>query len=425
MNFLPASLKRSLGYGYEPSTKRTRAVSPPPQTLEEQQRQYAEREAESARIRAEQEEMNQASMIREASIFAHNAEVNMIIDNLNQYLFSFFGEDVNVDDKDPNIRFIVGMIVTSNHFRQSVSRKLVRSKALLTAVASVIINRATAGVRGFHNQVTTLLPIIQNGLVNVVNFLSRVGMATGTAAFGAISRVASSTASRAMGYFSSQPALVMAQQRAASPPRGVSQNMQNMASAAYDSITRGLPMFYDILRGVLIDVYQLLAPCAAAGVRMTASVALAGVEGLTGAYGAVCRYLRPQQALSEAVNRVPQPLPQEQDLECAICMTAANFINEGGVNYGELGYIVRHRNGASGHPDRFHQLCLQGCHDRCPMCRADGPVWGMQRPPGQSGGGLKKYRSRSNSKTRRLRKSRSKPRKSYKSRKPRSSSRRK
>ena len=180
-----------------------------------------------------------------------------------------------------------------------------------------------------------------------------------------------------------------------------------------------LSEFYGVLTRVLGLVYELLAQCGAAG----ASVVRTGFKRLR----AMCS--TPEQAVSQAVSQaVNQVVPQEQqqDSECAICMTAANFIDERGVNYGPLGYVENHRNGAPGHPDRFHRSCLQGCQDRCPMCRAEGPVWGMQRRQRQGGGGSRKTRPKS--KTRRLRKSRnksrSKPRKSYKSRKPRSSSRR-
>ena len=118
-------------------------------------------------------------------------------------------------------------------------------------------------------------------------------------------------------------------------------------------------------------------------------------------------------------------LDAEEDI-CAICFLGPG-IDEYNVDHGPLGYVERHGNGAQGHPNRFHQSCLQGCQNKCPMCRAHEPVWGMQRPQRQ-GGGSRKYRSKSKSKTRRLRKSRNKsrkPRKSCKSRKPRSSSRRK
>jgi hypothetical protein len=108
--------------------------------------------------------------------------------------------------------------------------------------------------------------------------------------------------------------------------------------------------------------------------------------------------------------------------ECAICMGGESDSLE------ILGYIVGHGNGAPGHPDRFHQSCLQGCRNRCPMCRADGPLWGMHPPLGQGGGGLKRYRSRSKSKSKsKSRRYISKPRKSRKARKRirHSSSRRK
>ena len=391
MSFLPASLKISLGYGPKQSTGKTRAVSPPSLTLTQLEKLRDERDAELARIRAEQEEMNQASMIREASIFAHNAEVNMIISSLNQYLFSFFGEGVNVDTDAPNIRYFVGKIVTSKNVGLSVAQILARSKPLLRAVANFIVNRATAGARGFHNQVTTLLPIIQYGLVNVGKFLLRLGVASGRAAYGAMH----SAASGARNYFSGEH--VIQNQRAISPPRGM-QSMREMASSAYESITTELSLFYGALRRVLQEVYHLLAPCVAAGASMVASSA-------SRAYGAVCRYLRPQQAVEEAVN---QAVPEAPDLECSICMSDA--IGQGAV-------LTR-----CGH--RFHAGCIMpwlSGRDTCPNCRQ----LAIPTRSAQAGGGLKKYRSRSNSKTRRLRKSRSKPRKSYKSRKPRSSSRRK
>ena len=129
----------------------------------------------------------------------------------------------------------------------------------------------------------------------------------------------------------------------------------------------------------------------------------------------------------------PAPaLDAEEDI-CTICM-AGPGINDSGIDRGLLGYVEIHGNGAQGHPNKFHQSCLQECLQldaRCPMCRAHDPVWGMQRPQRQGGGSRKyrsKFRSKSKSKTRRLRKSRNKsrkPRKSCKSRKPRSSSRRK
>ena len=133
----------------------------------------------------------------------------------------------------------------------------------------------------------------------------------------------------------------------------------------------------------------------------------------------------------------PPPPPPARALDvvediCAICFLGPD------EDRGPLGYVAVHnppldrgRYKDTGHPDRFHEACLQSCPgNKCPMCRAT-PVWGLERQQPQGGGGSKKYRSKSRSrsksksKTRRLRKSRNKSRKSCKSRKPRSSSRRK
>jgi hypothetical protein len=378
-------VQRALGFGYGSHSPerviRRRAESPPPPTAEELQRQYAEREAELARIQAEQEEMNQASMIREAMQFQRNEEVNEIITSLNEYLGAFFQGDVNVDIEAPNIRYFVGMIVTSRNVGQNVAEKLARSKPLLRAVANFIVNRATAGATGLRNQVTTLLPIIRNGLVNVGNFLLRLGMTTGTAAYDAISIAASNTRD----YFS-RPEYG----RAASPPRG----MQSIASRAYESITTGLHLFYRALYNVLRRVSSLLLPCAATAASMAAAGAMK-------AFGAVCEYFTPQQAVDQAVDQI-----DEQNYECSICMTDARGSDAVLTNCNH----------------RFHASCIMPWLTRnrtCPNCRQ----LAIPTRSAQAGGGLKKYRSKT--KTRRLRKSRSKPRKSYKSKKSRCSSRRK
>jgi hypothetical protein len=388
------------------------AKSPPRPTPEELQRRYAERETELAIVQAQQEEMNQASMIIEAMQFRRDEEVNEIITSLNEYLYIFFREDVNVDIEAPNIRYFVGMIVTSNRARQSVAevgqsvaKRLARSKPLLRAVANFIVNRATTGATGLRNQVRTLLPIISNGLVNVGTFLGRVGMATGTAAYGAMSSVASGAMSRvasgARYYFSSEPQPV--HERAASPQRG----MQSIASHAYESITTGLHLFYRALSSVLGRVSSLLLQAGNSLLQCGAKAASVAGAGVIRAFGAGCTYFTPQQAVDQAVNRI-----NEQNYECSICMTDA-------IGTDALLTKCKHR---------FHTSCIGPWLVRnttCPNCRQ----LAIPTSSAQDGGGLKKYRSKSkskhNSKTRRLRKSRSKPRKSYKSRKPRSSSRRK
>ena len=361
MSFFSETLKRSLGYGSVQPTKRTRAVSPPLPTAEELERQYTEREAESARIRAAQEEMEQASMIREAMQFQRDEEVSMIIYNLNEYLYSFFGEDVNVDNEAPNIRYIVGMIITSNRVRQnvaeSVAQKLARSKLLLRAVANFIVNRA----RRTGRDLSVWLPTILSGLSYVGRFLLQAGMVTGRAVVNTGSRVGSRVAGIASDYLN--PLEPVMRERAASPQRGIQQSMQGMASVAYESIATRLSLFYGALRRVLQEVYRLLAPCVAAGASMVAS-------STSRAYDAVCRYLRPQQAVEEAVN---EAVPEAPDLECSICMSDA--IGQGAV-------LTR-----CGH--RFHAGCIMpwlSGRDTCPNCRQ------VATPTryAQGGGGLKK-----------------------------------
>jgi hypothetical protein len=119
---------------------------------------------------------------------------------------------------------------------------------------------------------------------------------------------------------------------------------------------------------------------------------------------------------SQAPSPSSASAPAVEEDDCSICMTP--LINN------VVSTTCKHK---------FHSACVTpwlNSHNTCPMCRKENPtplVHVHTKHQGQGGGGLKKYRSKSkhNSKTRRLRKSRSKPRKSYKSRKPRCSSRRK
>lgn len=412
MSSLRRSLKRIIGYG-SPSPERDetgriirrRASSPPPPTqaqLEEQLQQYLARQQEEI---ARQE---QAALLEQLKIQSDH-EVNAIIDNINSYLDFIH---VNVDNEDPTIRFIVIMIVKSSNAGQNIYERLARSKLLLTAIANVIIKVAKKSGTGILNIVQILSPIITRGAQQSGTFLAE----RGRTAYGTASTAASTAASTFRGYLISQQREVRA---AASPPRQNSYGdmTRNAYNYAATGLATALPIFYNALYSVLTGIYQLLLPCVATGASMVASAASTGLKKLHD----MC--LTPEQAVSQAVNdalRPLRPLPQEQDLECAICMTAANFVDERGVNYGPLGYVEKHRNGAPGHPDKFHRSCLQGCQDRCPMCRAEGPVWGVQRPPGQGGGGggSKKYRSKSKSKSKsKSRRYLSKPQKSRKARK--------
>jgi hypothetical protein len=396
------SLQRLFGYG-SPSPERDpvtgriiqrRAKSPPLLTQEQiRQRTLQAEEEYSAR--------QQASLRVEASKFMYNYEVNEFIRSINEYLTSFFGESivVNVDDEDPNIRFIVGTIVASNNVRISAAQKLKKSRLLLKAVANVIINIAKrTGI-----ELSVWLPIIQSGLKNVGRFLLKLSSTAGRTALNTASLAASAAAS-SFRSFASRPRQEVAG-RAASPPP---QRMYNIASAAYESVAEGLPGFYNALSLVLERVYELLSPCVSSTARRVIALAKRG-------FTSVCAYLTPQQAVEQAVSEVVNqatPLKQEEEESiCAICME-----NEQ-ENPEQLGYVIAHSSNNEGHPNRFHMSCLRGCPgNKCPMCREAGPVWGMQRRQRQGGGGLRKYRSKSKSKSN-SRRYISKPQKSRKARK--------
>lgn len=116
---------------------------------------------------------------------------------------------------------------------------------------------------------------------------------------------------------------------------------------------------------------------------------------------------------SQAPPPPPASAPAVEEDDCSICMTPLRD----NVVLTKCGH-------------KFHSACVTpwlNSHGTCPMCRSKTPTPLVTAPAKRQrqGGGSRKTRSKHNSKTRRLRKSRSKPRKSYKSRKPRCSSRRK
>jgi len=118
---------------------------------------------------------------------------------------------------------------------------------------------------------------------------------------------------------------------------------------------------------------------------------------------------------SQASPPPPASAPAVEEDDCSICMTPLRD-----------NVVLT----TCGH--KFHSACVTpwlNSHRTCPLCRNRNPTPLVPAPAKRQrqgqGGGSRKTRSKHNSKTRRLRKSRSKPRKSYKSRKPRCSSRRK
>jgi len=377
--------------------KPTRARSPT-----RMQSDYAERKKTLRERRTAQREQAAQQMLlqRQALDFTYNHEVDEIIGSINQYLSNFFGEEVNIDIEDPSIRFIVGMIVTSNGARINVYQKLRRSRLLLTSIASFIISRATRGALNIGDKVAILLPFIRRGIAATGSLLLRLGAASGRAA----KRTAYSVATSMRNYFTPrQQADALEQGRAASPPR---QSIHEVAQNAYNYVATGLPDFFSALSDILQQVYVLLAPCVNTGASMAVSLARSAAN-------AACAYFTPQQAVAQAVEQV---VPEERNLECSICMTDA-VLGQGAV--------VTNCN------HRYHGSCidewfrLSGNRDKtCPYCRT---IVTETIPP-QSGGGLKKYRSKTRTKSRsKSRRYLSKPQKSRKARKRvrHSSSRRK
>lgn len=392
------SLKSRLGLPVSPSPerdatgriiqKRARSPSPPPPLTQEQ---IAERilQAEEQYLARRQEEIarQQASLRVEASEFIYNRDVNEIINSINGYLNSFFGEEgvnVNVDEEDSCIRFIVGMIVTSNNARISAAQKLRRSRLLLQAVANVIINIAKRTGR----ELSVWLPIILSGLSKVGRFLVQLGVASGSAVFNVGASFGSRVVDIASRYVNQPPPLVRV--RSESPPRRMQQSMQNMASVAYESIATGLPEFYNALSSVLVIVYRKLTYCLNAAASRVASLARSAAN-------AACAYFTTEQAVEQAVVQV---IPEEQVDNCPVCMDEATGLN--------IVYTIPCKH-------KFHSACINGWLQRkrdCPTCR--GPV--TDTKPLQGGGGSKKYRSKSKSKSK-SRRYLSKPHKSRKARK--------
>ena len=341
---------------------RTRAASPPGSLTD-----VINRMGEQQTIAIMEERARIDAMTEEGRV------VSVMIEQINQL------SSINIDESDPRIRFIIKQIIIVHGFTGVAIEKIQRCRPLLSAISNAIAPdgirlRATArrfagmvrrGVE-FTAQQTALLA--GQGLQFISDRIPNV-MGREDSPQGRRARSRSRSRSRSGSRSPSQAAVQI---------------------APTDFVTRALSGLYGVLSGILYRAYDII------------------IQQCIG--GACTAFTRLQRALSQGVNEAAPAAPAE----CAICMENAYFIGENDIDYGPLGYIERHRNGAVGHPDRFHQSCLQGCQNRCPMCRAEGPLWSLEPPAlaqGGVGGGLKKYRSKSKSKSRRYI---SKPRKSRK-----------
>jgi hypothetical protein len=354
---------------WSPESPRTRAKSPSRQQLIDDMNKMAEQE-------------RSAIMHESARTDAMNEEDRVVDDMIEQ-----ISRHIPMDRTDQRIRFIIKKIISVHGLTQAAIEKIQRCRPLLSAISDAIgpnIEMLQSVMRGLPQQTASL--------------------AARGAEFASIQF--SNGVHRIMAGRHPPPQGRGARSRSRSPsPLRLQAALQ---IAPTDFVTMALSGLYHVLSGILNRAIQSCK-------------------------GGACTALTRLQALYEGVNDAAQAAPAAPaaaaPAECAICM--------GGSEYGPLGYVQEHNprldNPATGyvdrgHPNEIHQSCLRECRNRCPMCRADGPVWGTQLPPGQGGGGLKRYRSKSKSRSRsRSRRYISKPRKSRKARKRirHSSSRRK
>lgn len=283
--------------------------------------------------------------------------VDVMIEKINQL------SGINIDSSDPLIRFIIKKIILVHGFTEVAIDKIQRCRPLLSAISNAI----APDTQGLQAGATAWLKGAPGRLQQVLVFTGRqTALLTGQC----LVRGAQFISDRVLQVREPSPQGRGARSRSRSPLQAAIQ------FDPLDFATRALSGLYGVLSRIL-----------------TTSVSR----------GIVVLY----EAINREVPAAPAAVP-----ECTICMGTENDSPE------ILGYIVRHGNGAQGHPDRFHKLCLQRCHNRCPMCRAEGPIWGLEPPAlaqGGGGAGLKKYRSKSRSKSKsKSRRYISKPRKSRK-----------
>jgi hypothetical protein len=306
--------------------------------------------------------------------------VSVMIEQITQF------SGININRSDPLIRFIIKKIILVNGFTGVAIEKIRRCRPLLYAIS----NEIAPDAQGLRDRATTWLQDAPGRLQRALVFTGRqTALLTGQCLVRGAEFISDRFSNMTHRVFQSRqpsPQGRGAQSPERGSPRGRSRSppQEAVQNPRLDFVTRALSGLYGVLSRILRSVSG-------------------GIERL--------------QAITAAAQVAP--VAPAAPAECAICMEPAYFIGENDIEYGPLGYIERHRNGAVGHPDRFHQSCLQGCQNRCPMCRAEGPIWGRHPPPGQGGGGLKRYRSKSRSKSKSKSKSKSrryisKPRKSRK-----------
>ena len=315
-------------------------------------------------------------------IYRNRCEEYQVINVMIEKIYQFSGIDINIniDGSDPLlIRIIIKQIILVHGLTDAAIEKIKRCRPLLSAISNAI----APGTQGLQARATAWLQGAPGRLQEALVFTARqtaslTGQCLVRGAQFISGRVSNVTYSMFRGRQPSPQGRGShspergARDRSRTPPRKAAVQIEPLEFAK-----RALSGLYGVLSRVLTSVSR-------------------GIELL-------------YQAITTAAPAAPAAVP-----ECAICMATESDIPE------RLGYIVGHGNPDRGHPDRFHQSCLQGCREICPMCRAPNPLWSPDPPAlaqggGGGGAGLKKYRSRSKSKSKsKSRRYISKPRKSRK-----------
>lgn len=415
--------------GYQQtSTNKKRARSPSPQGRVNSEQILQEIRDNQQSVYLEQQrradEIASNRLQQEAADTKYEGNINTMIGQINGK--ALFGSPyVELDYNDPLTRYVIGMVVIT-HGMTNESLGLLQRSPVLFRILQDHIGRSRIG----H-----VLCAAGSTAAECAR-LSRDYLASG------LSRVASVASSR----LGSQVRPTRARSR--SPPhelvyhtlgsypnRAPEQHAPTQFKPRRSAVARQVNLDALLARHLSSNAYA--APASAAVSRQSAADA---VSRQSAADALLARQLSTNaplqinalQAFESAQSAAPAsaalfsapapaPLPQapvEEEYTCSICMEPAR----------DNAVLTRCNH-------RFHSACVTpwlNSHRTCPMCRNINPTPLVPAPAKrqrQGGGGSRKTRSKSKSKTRRLRKSRNKSRskacKSYKSRKPRSSSRRK
>lgn len=394
MSFLPKSLRKEIkrALGYKVSVSPPQGFEHDPHNPEE----YRRIQARSPPFSGYQQESDRYYETKRLTREEEEA-VNNMIEQINIYFH------INVDTSDGNIRFIIRNIISVHGLTSNCIELIQRCRPLLYAISDVIARSTTTASIGLEQQVRNLGPIFERLAQEAASLAAQSLRNTALYASSGMSRGLDFLMSR--GLIQQEPSGRSGRARSISPVRNERVEMMHGAVlATINFTTQALSGLCSMLLNILKRASNILARCVAAGTSMVAS-------GASRAYGEVCAYLTPQQAVEEAVEQAG--VPEAPDLKCSICISDA-------IGQGAMLTQCGHR---------FHAGCIMpwlSSHNTCPNCRQIAIPTRPAPVPRQGGGGLRKYRSKTRSKSK-SRRYISKPQKSRKARKRirHSSSRRK